>query len=95
MLDDLRDRLVRTRWPDEISGSGWEYGSSLGFMQRLTSHWRAASTGGHRRPSSTRTSSTASRSTASTCTSSTSRASGRDRCCCCTGGRGRCGSSAT
>ena len=28
-LDDLRDRLVRTRWPDELPGVGWDYGVSL------------------------------------------------------------------
>ena len=22
-LQDLKDRLARTRWPDEIPGSGW------------------------------------------------------------------------
>ena len=22
-LDDLRDRLARTRWPDELPGAGW------------------------------------------------------------------------
>jgi microsomal epoxide hydrolase len=40
VLDDLRERLARTRWPDEIPGSGWRYGSSLAFMRRLTEHWR-------------------------------------------------------
>src|SRR5690242_10191385 len=25
-LDDLRDRLTRTRWPDELPGVGWDYG---------------------------------------------------------------------
>jgi pimeloyl-ACP methyl ester carboxylesterase len=40
VLDDLRERLSRTRWPDEIPGSGWQYGSSLEFMRRLTERWR-------------------------------------------------------
>jgi hypothetical protein len=40
VLDDLRDRLTRTRWPDEIPESGWQYGSSLAFMRRLTGRWR-------------------------------------------------------
>jgi len=26
VLDDLRDRLRGTRWPDEIDGAGWDYG---------------------------------------------------------------------
>ena len=36
VLDDLRARLRRTRWPDEIPDSGWQYGSNLAFMRRLT-----------------------------------------------------------
>jgi pimeloyl-ACP methyl ester carboxylesterase len=40
VLDDLRERLARTRWPDEIPESGWEYGSNLAFMRRLTERWR-------------------------------------------------------
>jgi pimeloyl-ACP methyl ester carboxylesterase len=39
-VDDLRDRLDRTRWPDEIPGSGAEYGFDLRFLQELCSHWR-------------------------------------------------------
>jgi pimeloyl-ACP methyl ester carboxylesterase len=30
-LDDLRARLARTRWPDEVDGAGWDYGVNLGF----------------------------------------------------------------
>jgi pimeloyl-ACP methyl ester carboxylesterase len=40
VLDDLRERLTRTRWPDEIPESGWQYGSNLAFMRRLTERWR-------------------------------------------------------
>ena len=40
VLDDLRERLARTRWPDEIPGSGWTYGTDLAFMRRLTERWR-------------------------------------------------------
>ena len=29
VLDDLRQRLGHTRFPDEIPGSGWGYGSNL------------------------------------------------------------------
>ena len=28
-LDDLRDRLARTRWPDQLPGVGWDYGIPL------------------------------------------------------------------
>jgi hypothetical protein len=27
-LDDLRDRLARTRWPDEVEDAGWDYGAN-------------------------------------------------------------------
>jgi hypothetical protein len=39
VLDDLRSRLLRTRWPDQIPGIGWEQGTELGWLQRLTSYW--------------------------------------------------------
>jgi len=29
-LDDLRERLARTRWPDAVEGAGWDYGTNLG-----------------------------------------------------------------
>jgi pimeloyl-ACP methyl ester carboxylesterase len=39
-LDDLRERLARTRWPDEVEGAGWDYGVSLAYMRELVEHWR-------------------------------------------------------
>jgi epoxide hydrolase len=34
-VDDLRDRLRRTRWPAEILGANWEYGVDLKFLQQI------------------------------------------------------------
>src|SRR5215471_18693920 len=34
-LDDLRERLRRTRWPDQIPGSLWEYGFDVAFLQDI------------------------------------------------------------
>ena len=34
-VEDLRDRLERTRWPDEVQGSEWEYGFNLKFLQEI------------------------------------------------------------
>ena len=31
VLEDLQQRLARARWPDEIAGSGWDYGSELAY----------------------------------------------------------------
>jgi pimeloyl-ACP methyl ester carboxylesterase len=39
-LEDLRERLARTRWPDEIPDSGWEYGSNLAYVKDLVGYWR-------------------------------------------------------
>jgi len=40
-LDDLRDRLARTRWPDELPGAGWAYGVPLGYLKELAEYWRS------------------------------------------------------
>jgi len=39
-LDDLRDRLARTRWPDQIPGAGWDYGIPLEYVRELAEYWR-------------------------------------------------------
>jgi microsomal epoxide hydrolase len=39
-LDDLRERLARTRWPDEAPGVGWDYGIPLGYVRDLAEYWR-------------------------------------------------------
>ncbi len=49
VLDDLRDRLQRTRWPDQIPGSGWDYGTDLTYLQDLCDTWRTSSTGARRK----------------------------------------------
>ncbi len=41
-LDDLSQRLGRTRWPDEVPGVGWSYGVPLGYLKELAEHWRTA-----------------------------------------------------
>jgi len=38
-LDDLADRLTRTRWPDELPGVGWSRGVPLGYLKELTEYW--------------------------------------------------------
>ena len=35
VLDDLDRRLEATRWPGEIPGSDWDYGTNLGYVQEL------------------------------------------------------------
>ncbi len=38
-VQDLRERIARTRWPDTIPGSGWEYGFDLAYLQRICRYW--------------------------------------------------------
>jgi epoxide hydrolase len=38
-LDDLRQRLHRTRWPDELPGVGWTRGVPLGYLKELAGYW--------------------------------------------------------
>ncbi|MBO0683894.1 MAG: epoxide hydrolase [Candidatus Dormibacteraeota bacterium] len=40
-LDDLRDRLARTRWPNEIPGAGWSRGVPAGYLKELAEYWRS------------------------------------------------------
>ena len=39
-LDDLRDRLARTRLPQQIPDAGWDYGTELGYLTELIGYWR-------------------------------------------------------
>ena len=41
-LNDLRDRLARTRWPDELPGVGWSRGVPAAYMKELAEYWRTA-----------------------------------------------------
>jgi pimeloyl-ACP methyl ester carboxylesterase len=38
-LDDLRHRLGNTRWPAEIAGAGWDYGTEQAFLKSVVDHW--------------------------------------------------------
>jgi pimeloyl-ACP methyl ester carboxylesterase len=39
-VTDLRERLARTRFPDQAPGEAWAYGTDLSFMRHLTAYWR-------------------------------------------------------
>jgi len=39
-LDDLRDRLARTRWPEKETVSDWDQGVPLAYAQELAAWWR-------------------------------------------------------
>jgi microsomal epoxide hydrolase len=40
VLTDLRERLARTRFPSEIPGTGWDYGTNLAYLRHLVQYWR-------------------------------------------------------
>src|SRR5215204_4632911 len=39
-LDDLRDRLGRATWPDELPGVGDAYGVPVSYVRPLAEYWR-------------------------------------------------------
>lgn len=40
-LEDLRDRLARTRWPEPETVDDWSQGIPLSYVQELCSYWRS------------------------------------------------------
>ena len=40
-IADLRERLKRTRFPDQTPGEPWAYGADLGYVRRLVEYWRS------------------------------------------------------
>lgn len=40
VLDDLHTRLAHPRWPDEVVGAGWDYGTNREYLQQLTAYWQ-------------------------------------------------------
>ncbi len=39
VLDDLRDRIGRSRWPAQPPGTGWEHGGDFDYLRELCDHW--------------------------------------------------------
>jgi pimeloyl-ACP methyl ester carboxylesterase len=39
-LDELRQRLSRTRWPAPLPGQGWSYGVTQDYLMELVEYWR-------------------------------------------------------
>jgi len=38
-VDDLRERLRRTRWPEPATAGGWSQGTPLAWVRELCRHW--------------------------------------------------------
>jgi pimeloyl-ACP methyl ester carboxylesterase len=41
VLRDLDERLKRTRWPDQLPGTGWTYGADTAYLRELVSYWQS------------------------------------------------------
>ena len=40
ILDDLKQRLSQTRWPDEIDNENWKMGTSEVYLKELCAYWQ-------------------------------------------------------
>ena len=40
-LVDLRERLARTRFPDQAPGDPWAYGTGADYLRSLVDYWRS------------------------------------------------------
>ncbi len=38
-VDDLRERLIRTRWAGDLPGTGWSRGVPAGYLRELATYW--------------------------------------------------------
>src|SRR5438105_14515893 len=36
----LARTLSPTRWPDEVEGAGWDYGTNVGYLKELVDYWQ-------------------------------------------------------
>jgi epoxide hydrolase len=39
VLDDLKERLRRTRFPNQLENAGWDYGTELEYLRELVDYW--------------------------------------------------------
>jgi pimeloyl-ACP methyl ester carboxylesterase len=39
VLTDLAERIRRTRWPDAITGAGWDHGTDPVYLRALANYW--------------------------------------------------------
>jgi len=40
VVEDLKDRLSQTRWPNEIENTKWEAGANLAYLKELCEYWQ-------------------------------------------------------
>jgi pimeloyl-ACP methyl ester carboxylesterase len=42
ILSDLRERIRKTRWPDQVAGAAWDQGTDLEYLRHLLAYWADA-----------------------------------------------------
>lgn len=42
VLKDLRERLEKTRFPDQLDNKDWRYGTELSYLKELCTYWRSS-----------------------------------------------------
>jgi len=40
VLNDLKQRLYRTRWSYQIEGTGWDSGTDINYLRELVGYWQ-------------------------------------------------------
>ena len=40
-IDDLRERIARTRFPDQPPGEPWAHGTDVPYLKELLHYWRS------------------------------------------------------
>ena len=40
-IDELRERLARTRFPDQTPGEPWAYGADVAYLKQLVAYWHS------------------------------------------------------
>ena len=38
-IEDIKSRVKNVRWPHEIPGQGWDYGTNVDYMKELADYW--------------------------------------------------------
>lgn len=39
VLDDLHERLCKTRYPDDLDNDDWRYGTNISYLKELVNYW--------------------------------------------------------
>jgi len=42
VLTDVQERLSRTRFPDQLENTTWEYGADISYLKELVDYWQAS-----------------------------------------------------